>query len=212
MSRPSARVSGRILLAAALTLGSGSRTLAADCDEPTARLVARAYVVSFPMAFKEDEFASLLATNAKALGKNGKATRCMKTVGTRLMGGALAAGSSEHRDYATERWGGSMPEGLEHLPGQVDASMNSWSNDSFAMAQELLWLSEVLPAAAAGNRDPFDAQDTLARRMWLEQALPMIQLLCNMDQTSCQIMVNAMLAALPLAEAQVYALVLQLGQ
>lgn len=103
-----------------------------------------------------------------------------------------------------------MPEGLEDLPGQVDASMRSYGSDMFAMGQELLWLANVLPAAAQGNYTPYNTTGTDTRRM-MHQVLPMYQMLCQMDPSSCQIMLGVFREMTPQIEQQIYFLARQLG-
>ena len=105
-----------------------------------------------------------------------------------------------------------MPDGLEHIPGQVSENMNRWRSDTLVIAQELVWLSKVLPAAAAGDFNPFDAQDTMARKYWHEQFVPMFKMMCNLNPTNCQVALNILLAQLSLAEEQLYTWAFQLGQ
>jgi hypothetical protein len=198
----------KLVVAVALAVATSGAARGAECSKRSARLVARAYVMASPIAFEPEAFFSFLAENKESFGKRGSATRCMKALADKLLHEALAKPASPQRDYATERFGGSMPPGLEHLPGQVDASMRSATDDTFTMALELLWLAKVLPAAADEDLGPFLAQDTPARQMW-QQVLPMINFMCANDEGVCQYFVATLLEYLPLMEQQIYALAVQ---
>ena len=200
-----------------LTLGiillAGYRTSALPesiCDDRTARLVARAYVLSIPLFFKQDDLIPLMAENRAYFLEGGKVIRCMQARSMALMQGALSAAEQNTRYSATERFGGSMPEGLEHLPGQVDASMRSYGNDMFTMGQELLWLSQVLPPAAEEDYEPYNTTATQNRQM-MAQALPILQMLCQMDPRTCQLMQNMLAEIQPLLEQQIYDLARQVN-
>lgn len=180
------------------------------CDEVTARLVARAYVLSIPLFFKENDLIPLMADSKDYFLEDGKAIRCMQTLGTALTQSGMAD-LEQNREYsATERFGGSMPEGLEHLPGQVDASIQSYGNDMFTMGQELLWLSQVLPPAAEGDYEPYKTTATATRQL-MAQILPIYQMLYQMDSSMYQMMQNMMQQMQPILEQHVYLLVRQLN-
>lgn len=199
----------KLIVAVALAVTASGAARGADCSDRTARLVARAYVLASPIAFKPETFLSFLAENKESFGKKGRATRCMKSLGDKLLQGVLANAAGQRRDYATERFGGAMPPGLEHLPGQVDANMRSASTDGFTMAQELLWLAKVLPPAADEDLGPFLEQDTVARQLWQQQMLPLIKMICAFDADTCRAFLVSLLEFLPLMEQQVYALAVQ---
>jgi hypothetical protein len=183
---------------------------ASACDDTAARLVARAYVLSIPMFFKQNDLIPLLNDNKAYFVEGGKAIRCMEALGTALVQGGMAAADRFKGYPATERFGGSMPPGLEHLPGQVDSSLRSYGNDMFAMGQELLWLSQVLPPAAKGDYAPYNTTAT-PNRQRVVQVLPIYQALCQMDAGMCQMMQNMMIQMEPSVEQQIYTLSRQLG-
>ena len=196
------------LLFAGVAMAAGE---APPCDEASARLVARAYVLSNPLAGNGDALIQLMAENRAAFSEGGKAILCMQALGTGLTLRALVAQSQGGGYSATERFGGAMPQGLEHLPGQVDASMQSYNADVFTMGQELLWLSRVLPPAAKGDYQPYLSTATPVRQAVL-QVLPVYQLLCGMDPGSCQVMQELFRQMASSLEQQIYTLARQLGQ
>ena len=134
----------------------------------------------------------------------------MQRLGTALVNGGLTQSREFSGHSASERFGGSMPEGLGHLPGQVDASMRSYGSDMFAMGQELLWLANVLPAAAQGNYTSYNMTGTATRRM-MNQVAPMYKMMCNMDPSICEMMLGMLREMAPQIEQQVYVLARRLG-
>ena len=195
--------------------GSDDRTASAAtpaplCDETTARLVARAYVLSIPLSGKEDDLIPLMGQNPAYFTQGGDAIRCMRGLGTALAQGGLRTAQTYGGYSATEQFGASMPEGLSHLPGEVDASMNSYGSDMLAMGQELQWLSRVLPLLAMGDYSQYNTPATPSRQM-AAQALVFYQLLCQMDPAICQVMQNMTLQAVPFVEQQVHSLARQVG-
>jgi hypothetical protein len=173
------------------------------CDERSARLVARAFVVTSPVAYDPETFKAFLDENASALGTKGKAIRCIRALGRQLASAAAATPAAPQRDYATERFGGVMPPGLEHIPGEVDREMRSTSENPYVGAQELLWLAEVLPAAASGDLEPFERQDSLWWQQW-KQIAPQLQMLCALNPDVCQAFFAVLRESLPRMEQVIY--------
>ena len=200
-----------LLVGVLLFMGFEEQALSADaCDEVSSRLVAKSYVLTMPLLGRDNEMVPLMQSNREYFAQGGGAIRCMQRLGTTLVQGGLARSREFSGSSATERFGSSMPEGLAHLPGEVDASMGSYGSDMFTMGQELLWLANVLPAAAQGNYTPYNTPDTTTRRM-LYQVLPMYQMLCQMDPSICQMMLGMFREMAPQIEQQVYVLARQLG-
>ena len=200
-----------ITLTMGIALFVSSQTMAlpsSGYDDATARLVARAYVLSIPLLFKENDLIPLMAENKAYFVEDGKAIRCMRALGNALIQHALVVGQQTGGRSATEIFGGSMPEGLEDLPGQVDASMRSYNNDTFTMGQELLWLSQVLPSAAEGDYEPYNTTGTPARQLWA-QVLPYMRMLFQMNPDLYQTMQNVMREMQPVMEQQIYDLARQ---
>lgn len=153
----------------------------------------------------------LMQSNQGFFASNGGAIQCMRRLGNALVQAGLAAGLEQRNSRsATERFGGEMPEGLEDLPGEVDASMNSYSSDAVVMGQELLWLARVLPDAARGNYAPYNNSGTDTRQVMLRME-PIFQTLCQMDQTICQISLSVFSQMMPALEEQVYLLARRFG-
>ncbi len=199
-----------ILLSLVLIVSCKSRVKPpAYCDDYTAGLVARAYVLSIPMFYMENDLIPLMKENESYFSVNGKAIELMQALGTVLTQSGIKLDQQREKYSATEKFGAAMPEGLEHLPGQVDANLNSYSNDLLSMGMELLWLSKVLPAAASGNYNPYNKTPTITRQGMLE-GMQVIQYLCSMDPTLCQYMQQLIMESQPILEEYVMTLVKQL--
>lgn len=206
----------KILHTMALTLSfiligcSGQNFTANACDDATSRLVAHAYVLSVPIFGKENELVPYMTSNPESFTENGKAIQCMQNLGSALINQAMAQ-NHPYEDYtAREMFGGQMPEGLGDLPGQVDASMNSYANDTITMGGELLWLSHVLPPAAQGNYTPYNSTATPTRQVML-QSIQMYVFLCQMSPGLCQMMQDMFQQMEPQLEQTVYELARQVG-
>lgn len=180
------------------------------CDETTAQLVARAYVLSIPLLFKENDLIPLMEQYKSYFEEDGKVIQCMRSLGENLVQNAIENYHPENGTTATEMFGGSMPEGLEDLPGQVDASMRSFNTDLYAMGAELIWLSQVLPPAAYGDYQPYNTTGTISRQS-MREVMNIYQLLCQMDPGVCQMMKNIMQQMQPEMEQQISSLALQLN-
>jgi hypothetical protein len=174
------------------------------CDDETARLVSRAYILSFPWLGQDKLLEQLINDNRSAFNENGGATRCMRSLGTALLQQSIQRRPAN--PYAAqERFAGMMPPGLGHLPGQVDAEMRNAGTEFLTMGQELTWLAQVLPAASQGNAGPYNSQATPWRQM-MNSLVPQLNLLCSMDPSVCQSVLTHMKSLLPVAEQQVYVL------
>jgi hypothetical protein len=103
---------------------------------------------------------------------------------------------------AMDKFAGRMPQGLEHLPGQVDNALHSYGADTIAVGQEFLWLSEVLPSAARGNYTPYNTTGTPARQT-VRQIWPYYETYCRVDPQPCQLMRATISEAAPVLEAQI---------
>jgi hypothetical protein len=173
------------------------------CDEETSRLVARAYVLSIPFLGRENELPTLMASNSSYFTADGRAIQCMQSLGTTIWqrGSARLDEANEDRDRAIGTYGGSMPEGLGDLPGQVGDSRRSYAGHQLRMGQELLWLSQVLPYAVQGNYAPYN-DGTTNRQMDKQQ----LSMLCQIAPNECQIMQAELIKAIPVLEEQIYVL------
>jgi hypothetical protein len=181
------------------------------CQDTSARFAARAYVLSIPLMGQEKELIALMERNANEFAVGGGTIRCMNVLGNALIAGALGQ-FGQFRSYsAQERFGNMMPAELAHLPGQVDDSLQSYGSDAFAMGQELVWLARVLPPAAQGDYGPYNAAGTLSRQA-MAQVLPIYQVLCQMDSSTCELMVSMFRQVAPSIEEQIYNLALQVAR
>lgn len=132
------------------------------CTESVARVVGQAYWLSNPLS--EGNLGEFLGRNNELFVANGHGIRCTKALGEHL----IRAGNSAYDPNAYERAAGVGP--IE-FAGDVADSINSGSVDLFMMGKELVWLSNVLPAAAHGNFGPLNSTGTPARQQ-IRQVLP----------------------------------------
>jgi len=198
------------ILVGVVGLVTGFDADAQPCDDVSSQLVARSYVLTMPLLGRDNEMIPLMQSYPNHFTQGGRAIQCMERLGMALVQGGLAQSREFSGNSATERFGGQMPEGLEHLPGQVDNTLGSYGSDMFVMGQELLWLASVLPAAAQGNYTPYNTTGTETRRM-MYQVLPVYQMLCTMDPSMCQMMLGMFRQMAPQIEQQVYVFARQLG-
>jgi hypothetical protein len=199
-----------ILLSLVLIVTCKSQNKSSSCcDDYTANLVARAYVMSIPLFSMQNDLMLLVDENESYFAEDGKAILCMQALGTALTKSGMELEQQREKYSATEKFGAAMPEGLEHLPGQVDASLNSYSNELFAMGTELLWLSRVLPAAASGDYTPYYTTGTIIRKGVLEE-MQIFQMLCNIDPNICTYMQELIMESKPILEEHVSMLAKQL--
>jgi len=163
-----------------------------------------------PVLGRENEIIPLVQSNRVYFSPGGDAIRCMHRLGAALTHTGLSQFQQNQGNSPTEQFAGSMPPGLEHLPGEVSDSLNRYSSDIFTMGQELNWLAEVLPSVAQGNYTPYNSTGTETRRT-LRQILPMYQQICMFDPSICQMMTNIFGQLSPQIERQIYRLALQFG-
>ena len=195
------RVGSMLFLFGAL-LFTGCKGKAVHCDEETSRLVAKAYVLSAPFIGRENELIQLAQSNPGYFNKGGRAIRCMRSLGTALMQGGLEQ-NKQFSSRSTKDLFPSMPEGLDHLTGQVDDSLRSYGSDMYTMGKELIWLGRVLPPAVQGNYTPYRTTGTEIRQM-AAQVLPVYQMLCQMDPAACRMMQSMFIEMAPILEQQIY--------
>lgn len=173
------------------------------CDPGTSALVAHAYVLSIPLIGRENELVPYMNSASGFFAESGQATRCMQSVGAALVKKGEVMSNQFSGHAATERFGGRVPTGLEHLPGQVDSGLRSFGADTAAMGAEFLWLSQVLPAAAQGNYTPYNTTGTPARQT-MRQVWPVY---CRLDPQLCQMVQVTISGTVPALEAEIYRVV-----
>ena len=189
-----------LLLAWSATANAGTRF----CDDATAKLVASAYVLSIPLLDKHSVLQDLINANKGAFGDGGAATRCMRALGSALMQQSITQYQRSNPHAAQERFGGQMPAELAHLPGQVDRQMQSAGTEFVVMSQELLWLSQVLPAALKGDAGPYNQQGTIWRQTMLRDVMPQVALMCSLGY--CQLIQGMLGSVIPATEEQIFLL------
>lgn len=109
-----------------------------SCDPLSSQLVAHAYVLSMPFMGHENDLMLFMNSNPADFTEGGSAIRCMQSLGNALVNRGLEMSRQFKGRSATEIFGGKMPTGLEHLPGQVDNSMQSYGYGGISVGQELL--------------------------------------------------------------------------
>lgn len=178
------------------------------CDDQSARLVAHAYVLSNPLLGQENELIPLMQYNMTYFLPEGKAIQCMQSLGTGLVQKGMALSNQFSGNLASNRFGGRMPAGLQNLPGQVDQNLRSFGANQVIMGKELIWLSQVLPAALLGNPTLYQTTGTDFRQMQRLQ-LRMYLTLCQMAPALCQDMQAFARSSLADLEQQIYILARQ---
>lgn len=168
-------------------------------DDAVVHLAVRAYVLSIPLLLKEDDLIPLMAANQAQFLEGGMAIQYMQAAGAALAQGALA-----YHGPSVQHLFGVMPPGLQHLPGQLAAKMQS---NGVAIGQEFLWLSQVLPPAAVGDYGPYKTTGTSLRQQEIAQA----QMIRLMNPTMFQMAVGALQQGQPQMEQAIYNLVCQLN-
>ncbi len=203
---------GSLLFLVAVLLTSGCEELGnivngPKCDAFTSRMAAHAYVLSIPFMGRENELIPFMQSVPGYFETAGQATRCMQSLGGKLVQRGTAMSNQFSGHPAMDKFGGRMPAGLEHLPGQVDQGLNSYGANAVSMGQELIWLSNVLPAAVQGNPIPYNTTGTSTRQQ-ARQLWNYFQMTCQTNPSSCQVMqvVQASLREQsPVMEEQIYA-------
>lgn len=169
-------------------------------DDSIVRLAVRAYVLSLPIFFKENDLISLIAANKAYFVEGGMAILYLQTAGSALAQGAFAF---HGESSAKELFGLSSPD-MERTAGRVDARMKS---QGVALGQDFQWLAQVLPAAAVGDYQPFQSQSQLSP--FRQQMLVQVQI-WRMSPDVAQPLVAQLQQQLPTIEQEIYDVVCRL--
>ncbi len=167
----------------ALALVVGWPGDASACNEGPALLVARAVALTDPSLEDRQGLDQLMRDNPGYFAEDGSAIACMKRLGIALTQKGVA--DANRSPSARERWGGAMPPGLQHVPEQVDRSMNHQAGGLYFVGENLLWLARVLPAAAGGDYSAYQRHEAFGRRMLYQNAMLQKQL-CQINPWQCQ--------------------------
>jgi hypothetical protein len=168
-------------------------------DDAIIRLAVRAYILSVPMFFKENDLIPLMAANKAHFLEDGMVILYLKTAGSAMAQGALAF----HGGKSAQGMFGMNPD-MQHMAGQADAQMKS---QGIAVGQDFLWLAKVLPSAAMGNYAPFQARSQLSPLR--QQMLIQVQMF-KMNPQMAQPMIAQMQQLMPTFEEELYGSVCQL--
>lgn len=153
------------------------------CDESTAVLIGQLYYLSSPLN-EWRQFASLeefVTRNRHLLSSESRFAACARQAGSRVSAQALLNYSQADADAAYE---GALGMGATMDQARaVGASMTSGSVEAAMMGEEFVWLSQVIPSAAAGNWTSYGATGPYARQQ-ARQAIQMLEMMLRMDPDS----------------------------
>jgi TPR repeat protein len=123
-------------------------------DDAIIRLAVRAYILSMPIFFKEDDLIPLIAANKAHFVDGGMVILYLKTAGSAMAQGALAF----HGDSSAQSMFGTSAK-TQQMAKQADEQMRS---QGIGLGEDFLWLAKVLPPAAVGNWGPLQAHSQLS--------------------------------------------------
>ena len=198
----------------------GRVTESSPCDLQTARNLGGVYRLTFPDIERAgaDDFGveppsklvSLIAKVPAEFSGDSRLIVCAKAFGDRAVLGTANAYDASAEERAVRMWGPGMPT---QLPGEVTNSIQQGALDLYALGREMLWLSNVLPAAAAGNWRPYLETGTPSRQA-SRQAMPYLKLMISIDPQSAEVLRQSgqlLRQTQPAPEDQVVFLALALG-
>lgn len=141
------------------------------CDMETAKVLAKAYVLSIPLNEKENfpELVNLLLNYDNFFDENSKLIKCADLLGNMLIRYALQNYSHDNPQESRERMfniganAGVPPEITSKACD--DMTTSNASLEMFELGRELLWLVEVLPPACQGNDEPYFSTGTENRQL-----------------------------------------------
>ncbi len=163
-------------------------------DDAIIRLAVRAYILSIPIFFKENDLIPLMTANKAHFAEGGMVILYLKTAGSAMAQGAMAFHGTSS---AQGLFGGISPD-MQRLAAQADAQMRS---QGVALGQDFLWLAQVLPPAAMGDYAPFQAQSQFSPLR--QQMLVAVQMF-KMAPQMAQPIIAQMQQMLPIWEQEVY--------
>jgi TPR repeat protein len=125
-------------------------------DDAIIRLAVRAYMLSMPIFFRENDLIALMADkdNKAHFVEGGLVVLYLKIAGSAMAQGALAF----HGDSSAEGMFGTSAK-TQQMAKHADEQMRS---QGIGLGEDFLWLAKVLPPAAAGNWGPFQAHSQLS--------------------------------------------------
>ncbi len=133
-------------------------------DIETARLLGKLFFLANPYEVinTPENVTNLVRNNAHLLGENSKVIQCARELGQLLMQQGLGSFDNNDRERMYDI---GHRNGVDPLVTKRAADdMHNGSVNFFGMAQELIWLSQVIPEAAQGNWEPFNTTGTEMRK------------------------------------------------
>ena len=199
-----------VLLSMALLFVGGGKSSGQPshtCDEATARTIGRLYYLTNPINEQTNpqSIEAFVRSNAQLLSRGSNLINCIRHVGNRLVMHGLLSFSQQD---ANDAYGSAIGMGATmEQAGKVRDSVNQGSIETMAMGQELLWLAEVIPDAAAGNWISYGTRGT-ELRLQIRQVWRMLQPMMEMDPSMRTIVEQTMGQFQPWIEYQVVFMVL----
>ena len=92
-------------------------------------------------------------------------------------------------DRIAENWAGSVPA---DVIGGAQRDLRSSGGETLALALELAWLADVLPAVAAGDYRSFNTTGTMQRRMLRQNGSMVNQLLTAQTRNEMNRLMNVL--------------------
>lgn len=124
-------------------------------------------------------FQSFVQENASLLQTNGPTMTCARQLGQALQYQGLKSYSQQ--DY-NDAYGSVLAKGgTIEMANDVAGSMQSGALDAWMTGKELVWLSQVIPSAAAGNWQPYLTTGTESRNQ-LRQVIQIYRAMPDMRQ------------------------------
>jgi hypothetical protein len=200
----------------ALAQGGGG-----PCDLASARAIAHMYIVAnpllaqkyqrtFPMSDPHPWLVYEVNSNPTLFGEASTAIQCGKALGTRLVQLGIQSFNPNSYNDVMRRFGGTV---VNEFAPQVAQSLDKDAVYFVTLGQELIWLTNVLPAAAQGNWVPYnDTGSSDIQRQRIRANLPvfnqMIQTFYAIDPVLAENALNFQLSMNPFIEQQIVVLAL----
>jgi len=168
-----------LLLTQLIFLATNCTGTRCPCTEQSIDLISQAYSFSLPLFGDDQKMTALIYDNVEQFAEGGDAIQCLNKLADAYLQNAFQSYSSEDYDYAYGR----VLEmgGTGEMAQQAATNLSSGAVDSYAMGQELKWLAEVLPSAAAGNWNQFNSTGTPTRNQ-IREAIPLLRVIFQGDE------------------------------
>jgi hypothetical protein len=128
-------------------------------DDAVVNLGIRAYTLSVPLLGEQNSLVSLVDENSDDFLEGGRVIQFLKAAGTALVARANALAAAQSSIHETYR-----PHGCPSAHLAVAGEQLTYEG----VGSGFLWLSRVLPEAARGNWDPYNAEGTALLQQRIE--------------------------------------------